>query len=208
MAKLPLLLLMAGLPALAGCALCSADPQRSPARKKPEPRAEIKVKPAAALPLKVKPKLKVKPPVPQVMFRGGEARRGRTGALIPRKAPVIRWRHTTERAVFSSPALSTRAGGGLYVGSLDGHFYGLDQGNGGSVRWKRKLDGALFSSPALVRNGGGVLVGSDGGYLYNLAAATGAVTWKIKLGPCQDGDGKRVRGFGPSRTRCSSSSSR
>ncbi|MFC4464643.1 PQQ-binding-like beta-propeller repeat protein [Streptomyces xiangluensis] len=89
-----------------------------------------------------------------------------------RKRPGrVRWRASTGKSVWSSPAVS---GGVVYFGSFDGHVYALDAATG-KVRWKFSTDSYNSSSPAI--SGGIVYVG---GYrnLYALDAGTGKLRWK------------------------------
>lgn len=87
--------------------------------------------------------------------------------------------------VESSPAVDSA--GVAYVGSDDGHVYGLDPAYaashfGGPPRWVRSTGGPVRSSPTLSNDGSTVYVGSDDGNVYALAAADGSIKWKKYLG--------------------------
>src|SRR5215217_7046083 len=48
-----------------------------------------------------------------------------------------------------------------------------------AVAWKANLDGAVYASPIVV--GGLLVAATEGGSLYGLDAATGAVRWRTHL---------------------------
>ena len=194
-AALPCLALLAGL--ASSCADAKADPPAKPDKGV--------LSPLGPLPISHMPKVKVRLARPRpvaaaksrhAMFRGGPARLGRVAAKIPIKRPSVRWRFRTGRAIYSSPVLDSA--GRVFAGSLDGHLYAVNPK--GKLLWKANLDGPVFSSPAVSR--GAVIVGSDGGTLFSLAAATGKVNWRVKPGVCAAAEATKIRGFGPERTRC------
>ncbi len=192
--------LAGALGALACCSVCAAEPSKKPAGKgAPSPLFSTMPRPKSVFKRKAPAAPAGEPRT--TMFRGGAMRQGWSAHEIPDKAPRIRWRYRTGRALFSSPMRGPD--GALYVGSLDGHLHAVTAA--GKPRWKLKLDGPVFSSPALHQ--GTVLVGSDGGTLYRVSADTGAVQWKVKPGSCGSDGQQKVRGFGPSRGTCAIDSS-
>ena len=89
------------------------------------------------------------------------------------------WRVTTERPVWSSPAV---AGGMVYVGDGSGTVYAVDRASG-KERWRHRAGRRIFSSPVL---GDGLLyVGNDDGGIYALRTGTAplrrAVFWDSSL---------------------------
>lgn len=76
----------------------------------------------------------------------------------------------------SSPVL---AGGLVYFGSGDKHFYALDARTG-QLKWKFPTRGVVHSSPAISE--GVVYFGSWDSYLYALDARTGLEKWRFKTG--------------------------
>lgn len=108
-------------------------------------------------------------------FRGGPAH---VGVYPGQGAPDfggLRWRFETEGPIRSSPAV---AGGRIYVGSADGHVYAVDLD--GRQVWKTGLGTAVTASPAVA--GGRVFVQGRTGEVVALAAASGAVEWRVPTG--------------------------
>jgi outer membrane protein assembly factor BamB len=70
------------------------------------------------------------------------------------------WTFATKARVESSPAV---AGGRVFVGSNDGHFYVLNLNTGGKL-WEFDAGAPLSASPAIGR--GRIVIGSQDGRLY------------------------------------------
>ncbi len=76
-----------------------------------------------------------------------------------------RWRVTTERAVWSSPAIAENH---VYVGDGSGTIYALDRATG-QERWRHKAGRRILSSPTLAD--GLLLIGNDDGSVYAIRDA-------------------------------------
>ena len=89
------------------------------------------------------------------------------------------WRRSTGGILGSSEpfyATAALAYDTVYIGSIGGHIYALDLGNGGT-RWSYSTGGYVYSSPAVWHN----LV-FEGGYddnFYALSAVTGRLVWRF-----------------------------
>jgi outer membrane protein assembly factor BamB len=90
-----------------------------------------------------------------------------------------RWsQHTTARPNFDGNISTPVAdGAGVYVGSGDHYFYGLDKATG-SVKWKYLTRGAIHSSPAVAN--GVVYFGGEDSYVYALKTSDGSLLWRFK----------------------------
>ena len=108
-----------------------------------------------------------------VLLLGGGVRRPR-GAGRPRQAGPLPerengeavWTFATRARVDSSPAI---AGGRVYIGSNDGHFYVLDLASGKKL-WDFEAGAPLSASPAIAE--GRVVIGSQDGRLYCFGEST------------------------------------
>jgi outer membrane protein assembly factor BamB len=100
----------------------------------------------------------------------------------------VRWEFPTADHIYSSPALSTDAGGrtaAIYIGSTDGSLYKLAPD--GSMVWRHDTGDPIRSSPAIGRapRGGGEIVyfGSANGKLYALNGDDGTRRWSYDATP-------------------------
>jgi len=135
-------------------------------------------------------------PSPWPMFRGGPQRLGSTSYRIPSQRPSVRWRYSTERPIYASPAVARD--GTVYADSLDGSVLSLSAA--GRLRWRYASGSQIFASPALTRDG--IVVGTDADHLLLLDAATGQPRWSQQLGPCPVQMGVSLEGV-----RCDADSS-
>lgn len=100
----------------------------------------------------------------------------------------FRWRFKAKRAVTASPLLHN---GVLYVGSVDGVVYALEEGSGWAI-WKFRTGRAIISSPAVLGNQ--VYVGSADRNVYAIDLRSGREIWRYETGdqvtssPAVDGD--------------------
>ncbi len=138
------------------------------------------------------------------MFRADAGRTGYTSQTLPAKlslrwvrqarhAPEPAWRGRDTRMPFDHAYLPVIADGTLYFGSsADGKVYALDAATG-KHRWTFFTGAPVRFAPAVFADR--VLVTSDDGYLYCLAAADGELLWKRRGGPDEDkvlGNGRIV----------------
>ncbi|HEY2704843.1 MAG TPA: PQQ-binding-like beta-propeller repeat protein [Candidatus Dormibacteraeota bacterium] len=85
------------------------------------------------------------------------------------------------------PTALAAAGRSVYAGGGSGEVVAVDASSG-RVRWAVRphspVLGASMATPAVTIDGSALLVGSSNGYVYRLAAATGAVVWARYLDSC------------------------
>jgi len=127
-------------------------------------------------------------------YRADSQRSGYTPERLPAKL-TLRWTHQSPHAPASAWPTRTRqqfdrayqpviAGGVLYYGSsADCKVYALDAATGKS-RWTFFTDSPVRFAPVLWRDR--LLVASDDGHLYCLAAKDGQLLWKLRGGPKPD----------------------
>ena len=125
------------------------------------------------------------------MYRADAARSAWTDDVLPGKLE-LRWSHRAaqppdpawpglQRMTFDRALQPVIAGGILYYGgSADGKVVALDAGSGEPC-WSFFTEGPVRFAPAVFEDR--VLVGSDDGTLYCLAAADGTLLWKVLGGP-------------------------
>jgi eukaryotic-like serine/threonine-protein kinase len=112
----------------------------------------------------------------QVTFHGNLERTGVYDSAGPARLNEVKWAFKTEGPVIASPAV---ADGVVYVGSLDGFLYAVDQQTG-APKWKRRTGGPITSSPAVAD--GRVYFNCNDGNFYALKSDTGTVQWRFKTG--------------------------
>ncbi len=108
------------------------------------------------------------------LFRGDAQARGVAADTLPDRLEVL-WTFSDQGAGFEAGPVI--AGGTVYVGSLDGHFYAVDLTTG-ERRWSFESD-LGFTAPAAVR-GSRVYVGDVDGRFHCLAAADGELLWDFE----------------------------
>jgi outer membrane protein assembly factor BamB len=85
------------------------------------------------------------------------------------------------------PTPPTAANGAVYAGGGSGEVVAVDASSG-RVRWAvwppSPLLAPLMNAPAVSTDGTRLFVGSSNGYVYKLAAATGAVIWAHYVDSC------------------------
>ena len=104
------------------------------------------------------------------MFRHDLRHTGYSTSKAP-KANQTLWTYTTGDAVSSSPAV---ADGMVFVGSLDGNVYALNETTGAQI-WNYPTGDIAYSSPAVAD--GLVFIGSMARKVYALNETTGALIW-------------------------------
>ncbi len=91
------------------------------------------------------------------------------------KKPGLLWSFKSEAGFSGGPVVS--ADGSLYIGTLDGHLYSLDQD--GRLRWDARLPGPAFGTPAL-NSRGDVFVLDQLGTLAAFSANSDFL-WAVRL---------------------------
>jgi outer membrane protein assembly factor BamB len=137
-------------------------------------------------------------------FRADAARTGYTADPVspnlsvqwvhkPAHPPQPAWVGPDTRMSFDHAFPVVVAHGTVYFGSsADGKVYALDAASG-KERWTFFTDGPVRFAPVVWEDR--VLAVSDDGYLYCLAADTGALVWKMRGGPADDlllGNGRMI----------------
>jgi eukaryotic-like serine/threonine-protein kinase len=113
----------------------------------------------------------VTPSSAQTTFHGDNARTGVYATRGPQRLGGLKWTFKTGGPIVASPAI---ADGVVYITSLDGRLYAIDQETG-KERWNFKSRLPIASSPAVA--GGVVYFVSSTGALAALDAATGKPKW-------------------------------
>ena len=111
------------------------------------------------------------PAVAQSTFHGNVARSGAYAGAGPAQAPSLKWTFKAAGPIVTSPAV---AGGVVYIASLSGHLYALDQATG-QEKWNFKSSRPIASSPTV--DEGTVYFVSSAGSLAAIDAATGQPKW-------------------------------
>jgi outer membrane protein assembly factor BamB len=104
-------------------------------------------------------------------FHGDNARTGVYAGAGPAQAPAVKWAFKTEGAIVTSPTI---ADGVVYIGSMSGHLYAIDQ-ESGKEKWNFKSRMPIASSAAIAD--GTVYFVSSSGSLAAIDASTGKPKW-------------------------------
>jgi len=107
----------------------------------------------------------------QATFHGNVERTGAYENPGPAKLGGVKWAFKAGGPIVTSPAV---VDGVVYIASLDGHLYALDQETG-KEKWNFKSSRPIASSPAVDR--GTLYVVSSVGALVALDTATGKPKW-------------------------------
>jgi outer membrane protein assembly factor BamB len=107
----------------------------------------------------------------QSTFHGNNARTGVYPSPGPRQSGSVKWAFKAGGPIVTSPAV---AGGVVYIASLDGHLYAVDQETG-KEKWNFKSRMPIASSPAL--SGDTLYFVSSTGALAAIDIATGKPKW-------------------------------
>ena len=113
----------------------------------------------------------------QTTFHGDTARTGVYPTAGPQQLTGTKWTFKTDGPVIGSPAI---ANGVVYIGSIDGNMYALDQETG-KQKWKFKTLASrqVTSSPTIANSL--VYFGGFDGILYAVDAQTGAMKWNFVM---------------------------
>jgi eukaryotic-like serine/threonine-protein kinase len=107
----------------------------------------------------------------QSTFHGDNARTGVYAGVGPVKLTGVKWAFKSEGPIVTSPTLS---GGVVYIASLSGHLYAIDQETG-KEKWNFKSRMPIASSPAVAD--GVVYFVSSSGSLAAIDASNGQPKW-------------------------------
>ena len=107
----------------------------------------------------------------QTTFHGNNAHTGVYEGAGPKKLGGIKWTFKTPGPIVTSPAI---ADGVVYIGSMSGHLYAIDQ-QSGKEKWNFKSRMPIASSPAVA--GGSLYFVSSAGSLVSMDIATGKPKW-------------------------------
>jgi len=127
----------------------------------------------------------------QSTFHGNNARTGVYDSAGPTKLGGVKWTFKTNGPIVGSPAI---ANGVLYIGSLDGSVYAIEQ-ESGQQKWKTDPVDSIASSPAVAD--GTVYYLSYDRALYAVAADTGAVKWLFATSGERRFEAKGIHGLAP-----------
>ena len=127
----------------------------------------------------------------QSTFHANLAHTGVYDSPGPTKFTGVKWTFKTNGPVVSSPAI---AGGLVFIGSLDGSLYAIDQETG-QQKWKTDPTDSIASSPAVAD--GIVYYLSYDRALYAAAADTGAAKWLFATGGERRFEAKGLHGLMP-----------
>jgi eukaryotic-like serine/threonine-protein kinase len=130
--------------------------------------------------------------IAQTTFHGNNARTGVYDSAGPIRFAGVKWTFKTNGPVVGSPAIS---GGVVFVGSLDGSLYAIDQ-ESGKQKWKADATEGIASSPA-VANGIVYFLSYDGG-LYAVAEDSGTIKWRFATNGERRFEAKGIHGLSPS----------
>ena len=111
------------------------------------------------------------PAFAQATFHADAARTGAFPSSGPVTTPGVKWTFKAAGPIVTSPAI---AGGVVYIGSMSGHLYAIDQQTG-KEKWNFKSRMPIASSAAVAD--GTVYFTSSAGSLAAIDAATGQPKW-------------------------------
>jgi eukaryotic-like serine/threonine-protein kinase len=125
----------------------------------------------------------------EATFHGNVARTGVYAATGPAQAPTVQWTFKAAGPIVTSPAI---ADGVVYIGSLSGHLYAIDQQTG-QQKWQFKSSRPIASS-ATVADGTLYFV-SSAGSIVALDIATGQPRWTYATEYERKFEAKNLHGY-------------
>ncbi len=125
----------------------------------------------------------------QATFHGNNARTGVYDSPGPQNSAAVQWAFKTGGPIVGSPAV---ADGVVYIGSMDGYLYAIDQETG-KEKWKFKSRMAIASSPAVAD--GLLYFVSSVGALGALDIATGKSKWVLPVEYERKFEAKNLHGY-------------
>jgi outer membrane protein assembly factor BamB len=129
--------------------------------------------------------------ISQTMFHGNLAHTGVYDSTGPAKFGGVKWTFKTGAAIVASPAI---ANGVVYIPSMDGHLYAINQ-ESGKEKWNFKSSMPIASSPAV--EGGLIYFVSSGGALDAVDVATGKIKWVLPTEYERKFEAKNLHGYPP-----------
>jgi len=129
------------------------------------------------------------PALAQSTFHGNIARTGVYQGTGPAQLSGIKWSFATGGPIVASPVI---AGGVVYIASLSGQLFALDQQTG-AEKWKFKSSRPIASSPAIVD--GTLYFVSSAGSLAALDASTGQPKWVYAIEYEKKFEAKGLHGY-------------
>jgi outer membrane protein assembly factor BamB len=125
----------------------------------------------------------------QETFHADSARTGVYPSAGPTKEPTVRWRFKAAGPIVTTPAI---ADGVVYVGSMNGHLYAIDQETG-TEKWNFKSRMPIASSAAVAE--GVVYFVSSAGSLAAIDAASGQPRWVFAAEYERKFEAKNLHGY-------------
>jgi outer membrane protein assembly factor BamB len=125
----------------------------------------------------------------QATFHGNVARTGVYAATGPTQAPTVQWTFKAAGPIVTSPAI---ADGVVYIGSLSGHLYAIDQQTG-QQKWQFKSSRPIASSATVVD--GTLYFVSSAGSIVALDIATGQPRWTYAMEYERKFEAKNLHGY-------------
>jgi outer membrane protein assembly factor BamB len=125
----------------------------------------------------------------QSTFHANTARTGAYPTTGPTSAPAVKWAFKSAGPIVTSPAI---AGGVVYIGSMSGHLYAIDQQTG-KEKWNFKSRMPIASSPAVAD--GTVYFVSSAGSLAAIDAESGQPRWVFAAEYERKFEAKNLHGY-------------
>ena len=129
--------------------------------------------------------------VSQNIFHGNAAHTGVYSTPGPTQPAGVQWSFHTGGAIVASPTIAENV---VYVASMDGYLYAVDQETG-KEKWKYKSRTPIASSPAVVD--GTVYFVSSMGALGALDAKTGNIKWVLPTEYERKFEARNLHGYPP-----------
>ena len=125
----------------------------------------------------------------QATFHADAARTGVYPSAGPTAQPTVKWAFKAAGPIVTTPAI---AGGVVYIGSMSGHLYAIDQQTG-REKWNFKSRMPIASSAAVVD--GTVYFVSSAGSLAAIDAANGQPRWVFATEYERKFEAKNLHGY-------------
>lgn len=127
----------------------------------------------------------------QDTFHGNVARTGVYETPGPTRFGGVKWTFATGGPVVASPVVS---GGVVYIGSLDGRLYAIDQETG-TEKWRYQSKAPIASSAAV--SGDEIYVVLSTGALAALDVETGELAWSVATEYERKFEARHLHGYAP-----------